>query len=842
MIWPSRRGRLQRLSLGGSWRFCRVGVRRSLPATVPGTVHADLLALGEIEDPFFRENEKDLQWIGETDWRYWRDFRVGASLLESDRVLLRCHGLDTLATLRINGKLVARTDNMHRTWEFDVKRKLAVGSNRIEVRFASAAREVRKRQKADRLPGWFQMQCLEGASWLRKEACNFGWDWGPGLVTCGIWREIELVAFDTARLADVRISQDHSGARGVAVEVRLGAERAGTAKRSKLTAVVTLLDGEEPVARDRLQLRRDRGSATLRLDDPKLWWPNGMGEQPLYTLHVELCDGAGQVIDTWVRRIGLRTLELLREPDAWGESFGFAANGAPFFAKGANWIPADAILTRFEPHDYRRILEDAAAAHMNMLRVWGGGIYEEDLFYDLCDELGLCVWQDFMFACATYPAHRREFLENVRAEAEDNVSRTRHHACLALWCGNNELEMGLVADDWSDWTMSWDDYQRLFDDLLPEVVEDLDPETAYWPASPHTPGPRESRGNANDPGRGDAHLWGVWHGGQPFEWYRSCEHRFNSEFGFQSFPEPRTVASFTEAADRNITSPVMEHHQRSGIGNTTIVRYMLDWFRVPTSFEKTLWLSQILQGLAVQYAVEHWRRAMPRGMGTLYWQLNDCWPVASWSSIDSKGRWKALHYLARRFYAPVLVSGVEDGKLGKLAIHVTSDLTRSCSGRLQWAVTRVGGQRIAGGSKKLRIAAGRSRCVRSLDLRPMLEAHGERDLLVWLELTGDGPIHSSNLVTFARPKTMELRDPRIDWSAGRAAGGGFELKLRAQHPALWTWVEAEGCDLRLSDNFFHLRPGRSKKLALRSETPLSLVQLRRRLRVQSLVDTYADRE
>ncbi len=809
---------------------------------MPGSVHADLLALGEIEDPFFRENEKDLQWIGEADWRYWRDFRVDASLLESNRVLLRCHGLDTLATVRINGKLVARTDNMHRTWEFDVKRKLAVGRNRIEVSFASAAREVRKRQEADRLPGWFQMQCLEGASWLRKEACNFGWDWGPGLVTCGIWREIELVGFDTARLADVQIRQDHSRARGAAVEVRLRTERTKTAKRSNLIAVVTLLDGEEPVARDQLRLRRNAGSATLRVDDPKLWWPNGMGDQPLYTLRIELCDGAGEVIESWTRRIGLRTLELLREPDAWGESFGFAANGIPFFAKGANWIPADAILTRFEPGDYRRILEDAAAAHMNMLRVWGGGIYEEDLFYDLCDELGLCVWQDFMFACATYPSHQREFLESVRAEAADNVARIRHHACLALWCGNNELEMGLVSDRWSDWTMSWDDYQRLFDDLLPDVVGELDPGTAYWPASPHTPGPVEVRKDANHPARGDAHLWGVWHGNQPFEWYRSCEHRFNSEFGFQSFPEPRTVASFTEAADRNITSPVMEHHQRSGIGNTTIVRYMLEWFRMPTSFEKTLWLSQILQGLAVQYAVEHWRRCMPRGMGTLYWQLNDCWPVASWSSIDSEGRWKALHYLARRFYAPVLVSGVEDVKLGKLAIHLTSDLLKSCSGRLQWTATRVSGERIAGGSRELRIAPGRSRRVQNLDLRPLLEAHGERDLLVWLEFAGDGPVRSGNLVAFVRPKAMELRDPRIDWSAERAADGGFELKLGTQRPALWTWVEAEGCDLRLSDNFFHLRPGRSKKLALRPESPLSLTQLRRRLRVKSLVDTYGDPE
>ena len=834
----ARPSRLQRRSLGGGWRFCRVGERRGRPGNVPGSVHADLLALGEIEDPFYRENEKSLQWIGETDWRYWRDFRVGAALLESERVLLRCHGLDTLATIRINGKLVARTDNMHRTWEFDVKRALVRGRNRIEITFASAVREVHKRQKAERLPGWFDMQCIEGANWLRKEPCNFGWDWGPGLVTCGIWREIELIAFDTTRLADVRIRQDHSSARGVVLEVELRAERARSAKPSKLTAALTLLDGEEPVARDRVRLPRGRGRATLQVEKPRLWWPNGMGEQTLYTLRIELCDESGRVRDTWTRRIGLRTLELVREPDAGGESFGFAVNGVPFFAKGANWIPADAILARLKADDYRRLLGDAAAVHMNMLRVWGGGIYEEDLFYDICDELGICVWQDFMFACATYPAHRREFLDNVRAEAADNVARLRHHACLALWCGNNELEMGLVADEWTDWTMSWDDYRPLFDELLPGVVEDLDPETAYWPSSPHTPGPLERRREANDPALGDAHLWGVWHGGLPFEWYRSCEHRFNSEFGFQSFPEPRTVEGYTEASDRNITSPVMEHHQRSHIGNTTIMRYMLEWFRMPTSFERTLWLSQILQGLAVKYAVEHWRRAMPRGMGTLYWQLNDCWPVASWSSIDFHGRWKALHYFARRFFAPVLVSGVEDAGRGRLAIHLTSDLSRSCSGQLRWLATRVDGKRMASGSRELRIAARRSRRVQSLDLRSALQACGERDLLIWLEFEGEGPVRSENLVTFARPKEMALRDPGIDWSVERTAGDGFELRLRARHPALWTWVEVEGCALRLSKNFFHLRPGRSERLTLCPETPLSLAELRRRLRVQSLIDTY----
>ncbi len=312
------------------------------------------------------------------------------------------------------------------------------------------------------------------------------------------------------------------------------------------------------------------------------------------------------------------------------------------------------------------------------------------------------------------------------------------------------------------------------------------------------PGPGEVRKDANDPSRGDAHLWGVWHGGQPFEWYRSCEHRFNSEFGFQSFPEPRTVASFTEPADRNITSPVMEHHQRSGIGNTTIIRYMLDWFRMPTSFEQTLWLSQILQGLAVQYAVEHWRRGMPRGMGTLYWQLNDCWPVASWSSIDSHGRWKALHYLARRFYAPVLVSGVEDGKLGKLAIHLTSDLLKSCSGRLRWAVTRVSGKRLAGGSRELRVAPGRSRRVQSLDLRPMLEAYGERDLLIWLEFTGEGPIRLQ--------QSRHLRPAQ-----GDGAQGSANRLVRRAHR--WRRIRAEAS--RAASRTLDLgRSGRLRSAAL----------------------------
>jgi len=340
-----------------------------------------------------------------------------------------------------------------------------------------------------------------------------------------------------------------------------------------------------------------------------------------------------------------------------------------------------------------------ADANMNMLRVWGGGTYENEVFYDLCDELGICVWQDFMFACSTYPTFDEAFIENLRAEFTDNVRRLRHHACIALWCGNNELEQGLVGDTWNGGQMSWEDYSKLFDKLLPETILPLDPDRDYWPCSPHSP--QGDRKDHSNPKWGDAHLWDVWHGRKPFEWYRTCEHRFNSEFGFQSFPEPKTVYGYTAPQDRNVTTRVMEHHQRSGIGNAVIMQYMLDWFRLPTAFDNTLWLSQILQGMAMKYAVEHWRRAMPRGMGTLYWQINDCWPVASWSSIDYHGRWKALHYMARAFYAPVLVSGVENTEKAEVAIHVTNDRMEDVPGAVSWRVTDSAGKVLARGRKKV---------------------------------------------------------------------------------------------------------------------------------------------
>ena len=610
------------------------------------------------------------------------------------------------------------------------------------------------------------------------------------------------------------------------------------------------------VAQADVALADGTGVARLPIPEPQLWWPNNLGEQTLYTVEVELLGRdksrhyggdesrhyggdesrhyGDRVLDACSKRVGLRTLRLDRHPDQWGESFQFVVNGVPFFAKGANWIPADAFVTRMTPERYRDLLQSTADANMNMLRVWGGGIYEQDDFYDLCDELGLCIWQDFMFSCATYPAFDEAFMANVRAEAEDNVRRLRHHACLALWVGNNELEQGLVGDEWTTGTMSWADYDKLFEGLLPDVVKRLDPERDYWPGSPHSP---SNRRDFNNPNEGDAHLWSVWHGRQPFEWYRTCDHRFNSEFGFQSFPEPRTVAGFTDPGDRNVTSYIMEHHQRSGIGNDAILQYMLSWFRLPTSFDMILWLSQILQGMAMKYAVEHWRRAMPRGMGTLYWQLDDCWPVASWASIDYHGNWKALQFMARQFNSPLLLSGVEDLERGTVELHVTSDLLEPTAADVNWWLVRADGTAVATGSTAIEAAPGANTRVETLDLSAHVAAHGPRDLILGMELGVDGAAVSSNLVTFARPKHLELQEPEFEVSVVAAADGAFAVTVAARRPALWMWLDLPG-PARYSDGFVHLFPGRPVTITVRPAVAMSLDEVRAGLVVRSLIDTY----
>ncbi|HOE95446.1 MAG TPA: glycoside hydrolase family 2 protein [Candidatus Sumerlaeota bacterium] len=825
---------MEQLELNGTWSVRMRGGKDALPARVPGCVHLDLLAAGRIPDPFFRDNENDLQWIGEVDWIYTREVNAPAALLDHDRVLLVCEGLDTLATLELNGVRLGETNNMFRTYEFDVKDALRPGANTLRIAFASTiptppdpnplpADDPRARHRFKPF----------ARRHLRKEPCNYGWDWGPTLVTCGVWRPIRLVAFDVARLTDVAIRQRHAS-KSVRLEISVAIE---PVRAAALKARVTLSRDGRELARKITDVRRGAGAVSLIVRQPELWWPNGMGDQPLYDVAVELLDAGGSVLDTQRKRIGLRTLNVRRRKDRWGESFEFVVNRVPFFAKGADWIPADVFAPRLTRDDYARLLGDAAAVHMNMLRVWGGGIYEDDAFYAICDELGLCVWQDMMFSCATYPTFDEGWMANVEAEARDNIRRLRHHPAIALWCGNNEVEFSVfVGDQWTEDRMSWESYGRLFDELLPRVAKELAPDIDYWPGSPHTP--VGDRAKTEDPHSGDAHLWDVWHGRQPFEWYHGAFHRFVSEFGFQSFPEPKTVRGYTLPADRNLVSRIMEHHQRSYIGNTAIMQYLLDWFRLPGDFDSQLWLSQILQGLGIRFGVEHWRRNMPRCMGALYWQLNDCWPVASWASIDYHGRWKALHYMARRFFAPLLVSGVPDVQRRKVDLHVASDRGEAVDGRLRWRVTTVGGRTLEEAERAIRIAPRKSTPCGALALAGPLAQHPARDLIVWLALDVDGAVVSENTVLLARPKHMDLERPAFQTRVRPLKDGTFSVRVKSDKPALWVWLELRRDDARFSDNFFDLPAGGAREIVIRPARKLSREALERQLSIRSLVDTY----
>ncbi|MDA3798021.1 MAG: hypothetical protein PF692_02960 [Kiritimatiellae bacterium] len=823
---------MQIIDLGGSdWSLQKKGDKDITKATVPGCVHTDLLSAEKIEDPFYRDNELKLMWIGKSDWVYTRKFEVDDYTLSSKCTILSCEGLDTLADIYINGKKVASTDNMFRTWEFEVGEYLKK-KNTIKIVFASAVKYVNKANERRYLRS---AGTLPHGEHLRKEQCNFGWDWGPTCVTAGIWRPIKLISYNFCRMDDVYIEQIH---KKNSVDLDVEVTMQGPVL-TDLSACIKVSYEGELITQECLSLKKGKGNAKVTIKNPELWWPNGMGEQNLYDVEVSVYRGEEMLfMDSWEKRIGLRTLELVQEDDQWGRSFYFRCNGVRFFAKGANWIPADVFQSRVTNDVYELQLQSAQEANMNFIRVWGGGIYEEDCFYDLCDELGICVWQDFMFACASYPADLPEFMNNVEQEAIQNVKRIRHHASIALYCGNNEIEQcGFIGNE--DGQMTWPEYKALFDILLPKIVKKYNPAVAYWPSSEHTP-----VGDKNDtrsPNSGDGHLWNVWHGKEPFEWYRTSFHRFCSEYGFQSFTEPQTTYTFTEEKDRNITSRVMELHQRSGVGNSRIMDYMLTWYRLPVGFENTIWLSQIQQGLAIKYAVEHWRRNTPRCMGSLYWQMNDCWPVASWASIDSLGNWKALQYMAKRFYEPVLLSALENREKGTIELHISSDQLFKSNAELRWYVTTPEGETIGEGCKNVVIPNNATVKVETLRLKRYFKKYETYNMMIFAELYDGEEMISSNFSSFERPKYMELEKDGLTMEVSpneSDAIDGWDVKISASKPALWCWLEVTGKKAVYSDNFVCLRAGQECTIIVKTDKKMSETAFKKALKLKSIVDTY----
>jgi beta-mannosidase len=807
----------RRLGLGGDWQVSQAGKDDWFAATVPGCVHTDLLAAGKISDPFYRENEKIVQWVGESDWVYKRTFDVPDDVLKNDRVLLRCEGLDTLATIKINDREIGRADNMFRLWEFDVKPFLRSGANTIEVFFESPFTYFKQKESNQAPAKW-----IKGRAWVRKEPCSFGWDWGPDLPSCGIWKNITLETFNEEHIADLLVRQKIDGKHKATLEVEVEAELVGESAKP-FQAVVTVLDQGKPVAKKTFVVAEGFGRGQMEIAHPKLWWPAGMGEQPLYEVHVELLNADGDTLDVSSRRIGLRELKaVLPQGDS---PLHFEVNGIPFFSKGANWIPCDSFTSRVTPEILRRYVADAAAVNINTLRFWGGGYYEDDALFDACDEMGICVWLDFKFACAAYPAFDREFMENVRHEARDNLRRLRHHPCIAVWCGNNEISLSWwKGPTWGPNRMSTADYDELFKDLLAEQVRQFAPQANYVSGSPDC---------------GDTHYWDVWHGPKTFEAYRT-QSGFMSEFGYQSFPEPKTVRAFTNEEDRtSVVTPVMNWHQRSGgsNGNQKMVDVIHHYFNAPKDFETTLWLSQILQGYGIKIGAEYWRQTMPKSMGCVFWQYNDIWPGMSWSSVDYFGRWKALHYMARKFYTPILVSGLENTKDGTIDIFVTSDWSENHIGKLTWNVTDLTGKTLAQDSMNVKIPARKSEKVQTLNLQEKIQKLGANGFLTWLKLDVDGKTVSENLVLFALPKEFKLLDPKLATSVEESANG-FLVTIKSETPALWTWLGLENADAKFSDNFIHFMPDAPLTILVQPKQPLNKEKFVEQLRIRSLFDTY----
>lgn len=792
------------LSLNGNWKLKRNTDNNWINTKVPGSVYETLLDQKLIEDPFYRDNEENAKEIADHDYEYKRTFIVNEELLLCDKVSLCCKGLDTLCDIFINNHKVAYCDNMHRIYEIDIKENLKKGENEIYIIFYSSVKYINVKQNKLRL--WGVGESMDGYPHIRKPHYMFGWDWGPQIPDIGIWRDISIKGYQSGKIDDVYVTQHHENGK-VQLDIRV---RHINFSDRQLTLKQELISPANNTIEKITELKSYETTEKIEIDNPLLWWPNGYGNQPLYKVKVSLLDGE-KVIDENDFNIGLRTLTVKRESDEWGVSFAFEINGISIFAMGANYIPEDNLLPRCSREKTKKLLSDCIRANYNCIRVWGGGIYPEDYFYDLCDEFGLIVWQDLMFACAAYEM-TDEFAKNIKQEVIDNVRRIRHHASLGLWCGNNEMEEG-----WVNWNFNMPpkirtDYIKQFEVLFPEIMKEYDPNTFYWSSSPSSGG---SFDVPNDKNRGDVHYWDVWHGQKPFTEYRKYHFRFASEFGFQSFPCMKTVESYTESEDRNIFSYVMERHQKNPSANGKILYYLSDTFQYPKDFDSLLYTSQILQAEAIKYGVEFWRQNRGRCMGSIYWQLNDCWPVASWSSIDYYGRWKALHYFAKAFYAPVLLCAKEQDTSAEL--YLCNESRNEISGILEWRLCRNTGEILSSGKKDVKVSPLSSLLCESLNFSDTLKEKAlTRECYLEYDFVVDGAMKSQGSVLFTKPKYFKFIKPEITYDIKETADA-FQIILHANAFAKYVEVDFDVIDAIANDNYFDLSPNKEKIITIKKE-------------------------
>lgn len=840
------RAQLLQVPLDSGWRFRALSAPQHPEATTwhaavaPSVVQLDLKRDGLIPDPFFGDNEKRLQWIGETDWEYVRTVDVTASMLRHKHIELLFEGLDTFADVTLNGMPILKADNQFRSWRVDVKPQLHIGANELRIVFHSPTKVMDPieaklpyiipgtgYEKLDRSKGLYPV-----IQYIRKAPYSFGWDWGPKFVTEGIWKPIELEMWDGAVTDSLHVRQYSVTAPRAVLEAQLTV-RSDVQGPALLTLHITDPHGRElaPITtRERLDVGENVLRIPIRIDNPERWYPNGYGPQDLYRFKATLRYGSHTLTQKTLQT-GLRSIELRRKPDEWGTSFTFVVNGIPIFAKGANVVPMDSFPPEITDAKRRALLTAAHDAHMNMLRVWGGGYYPSDSFYELCDQLGLMVWQDFMFGGSMVPGDKA-YQENVRAEAEEQVQRASDHPSMALWCGNNEVETA-----WKNWgdqkafqksvtpeqrERVWQDYVVMFRDILKSTVAQYGNDVPYWPSSPSANFDDVPAGKLD----GDEHSWKVWSAGAPITEYRSVDARFISEFGFQSMPDLRTVHAFA-GDDQDLSSPALANHERFIHGFARMQSYIDKEFGGARDFPSFIYLSQIMQAEAIKLGVEHWRSVEPETMGSLYWQLDDCWPVASWSSIDYYGRWKALQYYAARFYAPLLVAAEADGDT--LHIHVVSDEQRPETATLKVQLLRFDGSVVQQNERPVLVSPLAATSVPDITLNAL----DPRTMFAVLTLTQGENVLATNTVYFARSKELDLPQAHV-LSRVRAKGNGYVVDVSSPVLARAVMLSFGSINARPEDNYFDLLPHQAREI--RIDTKASLQELESALRVRSLVD------
>lgn len=814
---------MNQISLNGKWSFRQSASSAWLPANVPGGVHTDLMDNNRIPDPFFGTNEKSLQWIGEKDWEYERSFIVGDELLNASHVQLVCLGLDTYADVYINDYLVMKCDNMFRTWTANPLPYLKKGENNIRIYFHS----IFKQDMPKYLAAPFKLQAWPNndqsdiplSLYARKAGYNYGWDWGPRLITSGIWRDICLEYWN-----DIKIDGTQLITRKLEPGKAVMEAVCSVLSDQDSEATFTLAYDNKETVRKKISLQKGLNTLKIGFDvkNPQLWWTNGLGTQHMYDF--EICVKSGKALAKDHVRTGIRTLEIVREKDAQGQSFLVRLNGKKVFMKGANYIPSDNFINRVSDSKYEYIIKSAADVNMNMLRIWGGGTYEKDIFYEMCDKYGILVWQDMMFACGMFPADNA-YLTSVQEEVKDNVKRLRNHPSIALWNGNNENEISYFGWGWNNNYTPEEDrvYQnnlkKLFYEAIPEAIYSADNTRYYHPTSPNT--------GYNNIGynMGDVHFWSVWKGGWLEEYTDSANiGRFMSEYGFQSYPEMKTIRKFTEEKDRYLDSDVMLSHQRArhdqtrdpNFGNKMMKMYMEKYFKIPSDFEQFTYMSQYLQAEAVKIGIEAHRRAKPYCMGTLYWQINDCWPVASWSGIDYYGRWKALHYFTKDAYSDVLISPYKSGN--QVAFKIVSDSPQPVQGELEVTTMTLDGKTLFSKKKAFTLNADASEDVYSLPETELLAGAENNQVFTYAQITANGKVLSSNIYypVYSNQYTYPAVTP--EWSVEKTSEGVLiKLRSSALIRGLFLYVDDE--DSFFSNNFVTLIPGKEQTIFVKTSLP-----------------------